>query len=97
MDSIFIGTVSEEEKVDIKKVHTKLLALENLEGTLNRTDLLIEDFEKLKHSLNIDLSNANQLEEKWWLKMIDKYKWDKTCKNQYRIYFDSNKVYKILN
>ncbi|MDT8719432.1 CXXX repeat peptide modification system protein [Clostridium sp. 19966] len=90
-----VGVVSEIEKLELMKLYEKKNAIEELEFSINKSDLGEKDIEKIKEKIIIQKPIiVNQFNE-WWKSKANKYSWQGKEGGQWRINFDSNEIFLI--
>ncbi len=92
-----VGFVTEEEKEEIRVLHERKLALNELIPSLG-TGLLSDDkrneiYEKVLQ----DMGKTNSLFQAWWNSKSVKYNWKSMENGNWSIDFDTNEIFLVTN
>jgi CXXX repeat modification system protein len=91
-----IGSVSEGEKDQIKKLYERKLALNELLLSLENPSLQEEQKQNIYNKLVEDMGRTKTSFDKWWQDMSIKYKFKSINGGQWMIDFDTNQVFVFI-
>lgn len=98
MENKIVGTITEEEKNHIERLYERKRGLSELLYSITDNNLLNSElkntiYQKLVH----DMGKTQNLYDKWWNDIQEKYRWESVEGGSYRIDFLSNNVLLICN
>ncbi len=88
-----VGRVSDEEKKELVILYERKMAMEELEESLERTDLTESEFLQMKSKFKEEKPKTIYDFNKWWQDKAEKYKWDKKDHGQWTIDFETNDIF----
>ncbi len=91
-----VGTVTEEEKSQIMRLHERQLALKELIFTLKDPEITENKKDELYERVVNDLGRTRNLFDKWWADCSSKYKWKNDEMGGWNIDFKTNEIYLVV-
>ncbi|MEG0051346.1 MAG: CXXX repeat peptide modification system protein [Terrisporobacter sp.] len=90
-----VGQVSEKEKKVMLIIFEKRCALEELEISMNNTDLSEREFRILKEKYAYIKPLIEEEFNNWWKSNADKYGWKRCVNKVWNINFESNEIFLV--
>lgn len=92
-----VGRVSENEKNKILILHERILAIEELEISIEDNELDNEYKEILINKVVKEKIKTNNEFNQWWDRTAEKYKWIGDKDGHWSIDFFNNDIYLVIN
>jgi CXXX repeat modification system protein len=89
-----VGSVTKEEKEEIKKLYERKLALMDILPSLNLTN---EQKNEMYEKVVQDIGKTNLLFQSWWDEKGLKYNWKSAENGKWIIDFDTNDIFLLIN
>ena len=95
MNRKIVGKVTDAEKYQLLIIYEKIIALKEVEQTLDNKGM--EDAIKaaLKQKIEEILPKTMNDYKQWWISKVNKYKWKQYEDMQYNVDFSNNNVFVI--
>lgn len=98
MESKIVGTVTEEEKNYIERIFERKRGLTELLYSITDNKLLNSELkDTIYQKLVEDMGKTQNLFDKWWNDMQEKYQWESVEGGSYQIDFLTNNILLIFN
>lgn len=93
-----ISIVTEQEKMEILKLHERLLGLKEMIAHIRPSNEPLEDdTSELLEKLICDSGRTKRLYDEWWSKMSTLYSWEREENSSWEINFETNEIYLSTN
>lgn len=90
-----VGSVTEQEKEEIKKLYERKNALKEIIPSLNSGLLTNEQKDELYERVVQDMVKTNAAFQRWWDEKGEQYNWKSVENGNWNIDFETNEIYLI--
>lgn len=95
MNKEIVGSVTEQEKEEIKKLYERKNALKEIIPSLNSGIVTNEQKDELYEKVVQDIVKTNTAFQKWWDEKAKQYNWKSVENGIWNIDFETNEIFLV--